>query len=62
MNTDMSQLVEALTAIADASEQRARHDVAAPAPETPDTAAQRRLGRRDGAVPAGGGPGLGVPR
>lgn len=47
MHADMTDLAEALTAIAEASEHRAGPSDEAPRAEGPDMAARRRLGRRD---------------
>ena len=53
MHTDMDDLAEALTVIAEASEHRAHPAQDVPGVESPDAAARRRLGRRD-ARPAAG--------
>lgn len=59
MHADMTDLAEALTAIAEASEHRAHPCHDAPGVESPEAAARRRLGRRDAMPAAGEGP---VPR
>lgn len=53
MHADMSDLAEALTAIAEASDQRAHRPLDAPGVESPEATARRRLGRSD-AMPAAG--------
>jgi hypothetical protein len=62
MHADMTELVDALTAIADASEQRANPDLDTPDVETPDGAARRRLGRPEAGYSADGGTSRGIPR
>jgi hypothetical protein len=63
MHADMADLTEALTAIAEASEQRSSSCSTVLGDEASDAAAQRRLGRRD-APPAtdGGGAVHGIAR
>lgn len=62
MHADMTDLAEALTAIAEAYEERAHPRLDKPPAETMDAAAQRRLGSRDIARPGGADPGRGVAR
>ena len=62
MHADLTELAEALTAIAEASQGRAHPRLDTPRVETPDAAAQRRLGSRGPAGPVGADPGRGVAR
>ena len=62
MHADMTDLAEALTAIAEASEARAHPRIDRRPVETPDAAARRRLRCRDTARPGDADPGRGVAR
>jgi len=62
MHANMTDLAEALTAIAEASEHRAQRPLDAPGAESPEIAARRRLGCRDVAPAAGQAPTRGFGR
>lgn len=62
MHADMTDLAEALTAIAEASEERVHPRLDTPPVESPDATAQRRMGSRDSARPGNADPGVGVTR